>query len=80
MEKHSKFIDLTMDYGFKLIFGNPEVPELMIGFLQALLPEREIVSIEFLNTEDLNGEAPGIAAVYKPGFYFTDRHLSRSQF
>lgn len=56
MENHSKFIDLTMDYGFKIIFGNPEVPELMIGFLQALLPEREIVSIEFLNTEDLNGE------------------------
>lgn len=28
----------------------------MMGFLEALLPERKIVSIEFLNTEDMSGE------------------------
>ena len=56
MKTETKFIDLTFDYGFKIIFGNPDTPELMMGFLEALLPERKIVSIEFLNTEDLTGE------------------------
>ena len=56
MKTETKFIDLTFDYGFKIIFGNPDTPELMLGFLRELLPEREIVSIEFLNTEDMEGD------------------------
>lgn len=53
MKTETKFIDLTFDYGFKITFGNPDFPELMLGFLQELLPERNIVSIQFLNTEEL---------------------------
>ena len=53
MKTETKFIDLTFDYGFKITFGNPDFPELMLGFLQELLPERKIVSIQFLNTEEL---------------------------
>lgn len=49
----SRFIDLTRDYGFKIVMADESHPELMLGFLNAVIPEREIVSIRFLNTEML---------------------------
>lgn len=49
----SRFIDLTRDYGFKIVMTNEDCPELMLEFLNAVIPEREIVSIRFLNTEML---------------------------
>ena len=42
MDTHSKFIDLTLDYGFKIIFGNPDTPELMMGFLKATANNRAV--------------------------------------
>ena len=49
----SRFIDLTRDYGFKIVMADEDHPELMLGFLNAVIPEREIVSIRFMNTEML---------------------------
>ncbi|MCQ2052111.1 MAG: PD-(D/E)XK nuclease family transposase [Bacteroidaceae bacterium] len=51
--KQSRFIDLTHDYGFKIVMADENHPELMLGFLNAIIPERKIVSISFLNTEQL---------------------------
>ena len=45
------FIDLTHDFGFKIVMANPDNPELMMRLLNELIPEREIVSITFLNPE-----------------------------
>ena len=50
---NSRFIDLTRDYGFKIVMADDSHPELMLGFLNAVITEREIVSIRFLNTEML---------------------------
>lgn len=49
----SRFINLTRDYGFKIVMADENHPELMLGFLNAVIPERKIVSIRFLNTEQL---------------------------
>lgn len=48
-----RFIDLTYDIGFKIAFGNPDHPGITIGFLQALIPDRKIEKIEFLNNETI---------------------------
>ena len=50
-QARTRFIDLTEDYGFKITFENREHPELMMGFLNAVIRERNIVSITFLNPE-----------------------------
>lgn len=51
MKTPRHFIDLTQDIGFKIAFGNPDHPEITRGLIQALIPEREIKKVEFLNTE-----------------------------
>ena len=52
----SRFIDLTRDYGFKIVMADDSHPDLMLEFLNAVIPDREIVSIRFLNTELLPPE------------------------
>lgn len=47
----SPYINLTSDAGFKLIFGNPDNAELTITMLRALIPERTIRRIFFLDKE-----------------------------
>ena len=51
--RNGRFIDLTRDYGFKIVMADEDHPELMLGFLNAVIPDREIVKIRFLNTEML---------------------------
>ena len=53
-KKQSRYIDLTIDLGFKIAFGNPEHPELTLRLLQELIPEREIVEVELLDKEILS--------------------------
>ena len=55
-ECKSRFIDLTRDYGFKIVMADGEHPGLMLEFLNAVIPERKIVSIRLLNTEILPSE------------------------
>ncbi len=47
----SQFIDLTRDIGFKIVMADPDKPQLMMQLLNELIPEREIVSITFLDKE-----------------------------
>ena len=58
----TRFINLTRDFGFKLCFANPEHPELLLGLLNSLITDREIVSITFLNPDvmapDEDGKRP----------------------
>ena len=48
-----RFIDLSTDIGFKIAFGNPDHPTLAMGLLQALIPDRKIETLEFLNIETI---------------------------
>src|SRR6478735_7540383 len=48
------FIDPFTDYGFKRLFGWPDNKILLIDFLNAVLqPERRIINLNYINTEQL---------------------------
>ena len=51
----SKFIDSTYDRGFHLLMMDRDCPELTLEFLRAIIPERDIVSIEFRPTDSVPG-------------------------
>lgn len=55
----SRYIDLTNDYGFKIVFANPEHPDLLLGLLNAIIPDRHFVDITFLNPEVLGPDEDG---------------------
>ena len=45
------FIDLTRDFGFKIVLADPDHPELLRRFLNELIPERTILSVTLQNTQ-----------------------------
>lgn len=57
--KNSPFIDLTYDYGFKIVMADPDHTEFLLGLLNAIIPERDIVSLTILNPEVLPSEEDG---------------------
>ena len=57
--KNSPFIDLTYDYGFKIVMADPDHTEFLLGLPNAIIPEREIVSLTILNPEVLPSEEYG---------------------
>jgi len=59
-----RYIDLRYDIGFKIALANPDKPELMLGLLQALIPERAIKSIRFMNTESSPEEIEDKRVIY----------------
>ncbi len=50
-EQETTFINLTRDYGFKIVMADEKHPELMMGLLNEIIPERRVVHIDFLNKE-----------------------------
>jgi predicted transposase/invertase (TIGR01784 family) len=53
-EEKSVFINPLSDFGFKKLFGNKNNVELLIDFLNTVLrPQKRIVSLTYLNTEQL---------------------------
>ena len=49
--KYPKFCDPTNDWAFKRIFGSEQYKAATIGFINSMLPERQICDVEFLNVE-----------------------------
>ena len=49
--KVGRYIDLMFDRGFKRVFGKPANKDLLIALLNAVLPEKGIVDLTYLNTE-----------------------------
>ena len=45
-----KYISLMSDFGFKRVFANPEYPHILISFIESVLPELSIDSIEYIDT------------------------------
>ena len=50
--KKITFIDLRINYAFKLIFGTRGNEDMLLLLVQSILPEREITSVELTNTEN----------------------------
>lgn len=50
----STYFDPTSDFGFKKLFGEEANKDLLLDFLNVLLPkEHQIVSLEFQKTEQI---------------------------
>jgi len=51
MKQSSRYCDLTSDAGFKITFSDPANKPLLIGLINAIIKEREVVDIEYLDSE-----------------------------
>lgn len=46
-----RYIDLMFDRGFKRVFGKPANKDVLIAFLNTVIPEKNIVDLTYLNVE-----------------------------
>ena len=51
MQKESRYADLLVDEVFKLVFGRESTKDVMIEFLNQVIPDRTIVDLEFIDKE-----------------------------
>ena len=63
-EEPTPFIDLTFDYGFKIVMADPDHPEFLLGLLNAIIPEREIVALEIQNPDVMPSDEDGHRVSY----------------
>jgi len=61
---NKRYIDLRYDIGFKIVLADPDRPEYMLELLRALIPERRIASISFMNSEIIPEEVTDKRNVY----------------
>ena len=59
-----KYADLLNDEVFKLVFGQESSKEVMIEFLNQVIPDRSIVDLEFMDKEMHPVEQDGKGSVY----------------
>lgn len=60
-----KYINPFTDFGFKKLFGEEENKDLLLDFIQTLLPEKQnITTINYLKTEKLGRAATERKAIF----------------
>jgi len=60
-----RYINPFTDFGFKKIFGTEENKDLLIDFLESLLPEKgKIKTLNFLKTENLGNTPEDRKAIF----------------
>jgi predicted transposase/invertase (TIGR01784 family) len=65
MSKPDKYINPFTDFGFKKLFGEEANKDLLIDFLNALLPENhQIATLTYQRTEQLGNTAFDRKAIY----------------
>lgn len=64
MHSEFKYADLLNDEVFKLVFGQESSKEVMIEFLNQVIPDRNIVELEFMDKEMHPVELDGKGSVY----------------
>ena len=61
----SRYINPYTDFGFKRLFGEEANKDILIDFLNALLPEYyQIATFDFRNTEQLGVVAPDCKSLF----------------
>ncbi|WP_439242839.1 Rpn family recombination-promoting nuclease/putative transposase [Lonepinella sp. BR2474] len=63
MQQHSRYIDLTTDYGFKRIFGRETNKDLLMSFLNELFQGRKVIKDLVYNKNEHSGDIPEQGAV-----------------
>ena len=56
MSQDFKYADLLDDDVFKLVFGRESTKDVMIEFLNQVIPDRKIVDMEFIDKEMLTDD------------------------
>ena len=65
MPFREKYINLLTDFGFKRVFGTESNKNLLIDFLNTLLPpHHQIQDLTFINTENLGSTALDRKAIF----------------
>lgn len=61
----ARYINLFTDFGFKKIFGSEENKEILLDFLNTLLPEvQTIIDLQYLNSERIGNSTLERKAIY----------------
>ena len=58
------FVDLRIDYAFKLIFGTPGNEDLLLLLLDSILPEKHISRVELASTDQVGDSPLGRKSIY----------------
>ena len=53
LEKEHPYVDLLTDAGFKHVFGRPANKKILIDFLNAIISDRHIVDLTYINNEQI---------------------------
>ena len=59
-----KYISLMSDFGFKKVFANPDHPHILIGFIESIVPELSIVSIEHIDTTQMSNHKDDRVSIF----------------
>ena len=54
LDKEYPFVDLLLDAGFKHVFGRQKNKDILIAFLNQIIPDRTIVDLTYNHNEQYN--------------------------
>ena len=54
LDKEYPFVDLLLDAGFKHVFGRQKNKDILIAFLNQIIPDRTIVDLTYNQNEQYN--------------------------
>ncbi len=64
VEHEIKFVNLLDDLGFKHVFGRDENKEILIAFLNEIIPDKQIIDLEHIRNEQIPSDPATKASVF----------------
>ena len=64
VEQEIKFVNLLDDLGFKHVFGRDENKEILIAFLNEIIPDKQIIDLEHIRNEQIPSDPATKASVF----------------
>ena len=63
-EQEIKYVNLLDDLGFKHVFGRDENKEILIAFLNEIIPDKQIIDLEHIRNEQVPFDPDTKASVF----------------
>ena len=63
-EQEIKYVNLLDDLGFKHVFGRDENKEILIAFLNEIIPDKQIIDLEHIRNEQVPFDPETKASVF----------------
>ena len=63
-EQEIKYVNLLDDLGFKHVFGRDENKEILIAFLNEIIPDKQIINLEHIRNEQIPSDPETKASVF----------------